>query len=121
MNNVLDIKPEELKRVKQILKHCIPGVTVQAFGSRTNNTAKSYSDLDLAVMTEQPLSLHQGAMLTEAFEESDLPYKVDIIDWSTISESFRKLIEPSLIDITNYNNNEKNNDYTINAGCISGN
>lgn len=99
MNNVLDIQPEELKRVKQILKHCIPGIKVQAFGSRTSNTAKSYSDLDLAVMTDQPLSLHQGAMLTEAFEESDLPYKVDIVDWSTMSESFRKLIQASLIDI----------------------
>jgi predicted nucleotidyltransferase len=99
MNNVVDIKPEELKRVKQIIKQCIPGIKVQAFGSRTNNTAKSYSDLDLAIMTEQPLSLHQGAMLTEAFEESELPYKVDIVDWSTMSESFRKLIQASLIDI----------------------
>jgi len=99
MNNVLDIKPEELKLVKQILKHCIPGIKVQAFGSRTKHTAKSYSDLDLAVMTDQPLSLHQGAMLTDAFEESDLPYKVDIVAWSTLSENFRKLIQPSLISI----------------------
>ena len=99
MNNVLDIKPEELNQVKQILKHCIPGLKVQAFGSRTNNTAKSHSDLDLVVMTEQPLTLQQGAMLTEAFEESDLPFKVDIIDWSTSSENFRKLIQPSLINI----------------------
>ncbi len=99
MNKALDIKPEELSQVKQILKQCIPEIKVKAFGSRTNNTAKSYSDLDLAAMTEQPLTLRQGAMLTEAFEESDLPFKVDIIDWSTISENFRKLIQPSLIDI----------------------
>jgi len=26
----------------------------------------------------------EGAMLTEAFEESDLPFKVDVVDWSTI-------------------------------------
>jgi hypothetical protein len=38
-------------------------------------------------------------MLTEAFEESELPYKVDIVDWSTMSENFRKLIQASLIDI----------------------
>jgi len=101
MHNILEIKPEELKLVKEILKHYLPGIKVQAFGSRTNNTAKLYSDLDLAVMTEQPLTLAQGAKLTEAFEESDLPFKVDIIDWSTISDNFRKLIQPSLMKIEN--------------------
>lgn len=38
-------------------------------------------------------------MLAEAFEETDLPFRVDIIDWSTIKEDFKKLIQPSLIDI----------------------
>ena len=61
-------KPEELKLVHQVLKQCISGIEVRAFGSRTNNTAKPHSDLDLAVMTEQPLTLQQGALLTEAFE-----------------------------------------------------
>lgn len=95
----LDIKPKELSQVKQILNGCIPEIKVQAFGSRANNTAKVYSDLDLVVMTKKPLTLQQGAKLTEAFEESGLPFKVDIIDWSTISDSFRQLIQSSLINI----------------------
>ena len=95
----LNLKPEELKQVRQILKQCVPDKEVQAFGSRADGTAKPYSDLDLAIMMEQPLSLLQGALLTEAFEESDLPFKVDIIDWTTTSEGFRKLIEPSLVSI----------------------
>jgi len=96
MCNSLELTPEELKAIRQILKHCIPGIDVQVFGSRANNTAKPYSDLDLAVMTKQPLSLQQGAMLTEAFEESDLPFKVDIVDWAAISQNFKKVIEGSL-------------------------
>ncbi len=60
---------------------------------------KPYSDLDLALMTEYPLSLHQGARLTEAFEESNLPFKVDIIDWASINESFKKTIQSSLISL----------------------
>ncbi len=98
-NPALDLKPEELIQVQLILKQCIPGIDVRGFGSRANNTAKSYSDLDLAVMTEQPLTLQQGAMLTEAFEESDLPFKVDIIDWAVTSEHFRKVIQSSLVKI----------------------
>jgi type I restriction enzyme S subunit len=31
--------------------------------------------------------------MAEAFDESDLPYKVDLVDWATTSESFRKIIE----------------------------
>ena len=97
--SALNIKPEELKLVHQVLKQCIPGIEVRAFGSRANNTAKPHSDLDLALMTAQPLTLQQGALLTEAFEESDLPFKVDIIDWATISEGFRKVIKRSLVNI----------------------
>ena len=99
MNNTpaLDLKPEELQKVQQILKKCIPDKDVRGFGSRANNTAKPYSDLDLVVMTDQPLTLHQGAVLTEAFEESDLPFKVDIVDWAVTSEHFRKVIQSSLV------------------------
>jgi len=96
---VVDLKPEEVIQVNQILGECIPGIKVKAFGSRANNTAKPYSDLDLAIMAEKPLSLRQGAMLAEAFEESDLPFKVDVVDWSTIREEFKKLIQSSLVNI----------------------
>jgi hypothetical protein len=37
--------------------------------------------------------------LDEDFEESDLPYKVDIINWNKISDSFRKNIEKDLVKI----------------------
>ena len=90
MTSALDINPEELKLVHQVLKQCIPGIEVRAFGSRANNTAKPHSDLDLAVMTEQPLTLQQGALLTETFEESDLPFKVDIIDWATTASALER-------------------------------
>jgi hypothetical protein len=33
------------------------------------------------------------ATLEEAFTESDLPFKVDVLDWATISENFKKIIQ----------------------------
>ncbi len=109
MNNepALDLKPKELKQVQQIIKRYIPEKQVCVFGSRAIGTAKSYSDLDLVVMAEQSLSLYQGAMLNEAFEESDLPFKVDVIDWTTISERFKKIIQSSLIPIERKETTEK--------------
>ena len=31
--------------------------------------------------------------MREDFSESDLPYRVDVIDWASIDETFRRLIE----------------------------
>ncbi len=56
---------------------------------------KKFSDLDLAVKGDQPLPLSTLAALAEDFTESDLPYKVDIVDWATASERFRAIIESS--------------------------
>src|SRR5690606_14938031 len=55
--------------------------------------AKPYSDLDLAIITDKPLSLAVSAALADDFSESDLPWKVDVVDWTTISASFREIIE----------------------------
>lgn len=32
-------------------------------------------------------------MLEEEFAESDLPWKVEVVDWATIRPSFRAIIE----------------------------
>ena len=62
------------------------------FGSRATGRARRYSDLDLAIDTGRPLTLDEIACLTEAFRESDLPYRVDLVDWQTIDDHFREAI-----------------------------
>lgn len=43
-------------------------------------------------MGDKPLPLRVLDDLQEAFAESDLPYRVDLVDWAATSESFRHLI-----------------------------
>jgi type I restriction enzyme S subunit len=76
----IDITFEHWKMVKEILEKNVLEYDVYAFGSRVTGKARAYSDLDLAVMTEQPLSLGKYASLRDDFSESDLPWKVDIIN-----------------------------------------
>lgn len=71
----------------------MPGRELWAFGSRVNGTAKPYSDLDLVILGSEPLSLSTLADLADGFSESDLPFKVDLVDWATTGERFRKMIE----------------------------
>jgi type I restriction enzyme S subunit len=56
-------------------------------------TDKPFSDLDLALLCDQPLPLSTRSDLAEDFTESDLPFKVDLVDWATTGARFRKVIE----------------------------
>jgi type I restriction enzyme S subunit len=90
---LLDLRADYLKIVQDILQKHVPEREVWAFGSRAKWLAKEYSDLDLCILGDAPLSFSTLGLLEEAFDESDLPYKVDLVDWATTSESFRKIIE----------------------------
>lgn len=93
----LDIAARDWADVVRILHEQVPTLEVWAFGSRARHTAKPYSDLDLALITQQPLSLDQWAAITDAFATSDLPIRVDLVDWACASEAFRKLIEQDAV------------------------
>ena len=90
---LLDMAQKHWEIVRDILHKHVPEYEVWAFGSRAKWTAKPHSDLDLAIITDHALSLAISAALEDAFSESDLPWKVDIVDWATTSASFRKIIE----------------------------
>lgn len=96
---LIDIRPDHWDIVRRILQKHVPHFSVWAFGSRAKWTAKPYSDLDLAIITDKPLTLDVSASLSDDFSESDLPWKVDIVDWATTSESFRKMIERDKVEV----------------------
>jgi predicted nucleotidyltransferase len=80
--------------VAEILRGHLPaGAIVHVFGSRANGRAKRYSDIDLLVDAGGRLDLAVSIALADAFDESDLPYKVDVVDLHGISPEFRAVIE----------------------------
>lgn len=97
----LAIRPEHAAIVVEILRcHLPPGARVFVFGSRAHGGARPYSDLDLAIEWDHPLGLDRTAELADAFSESDLPYKVDILDLSTIESGFRARIAADLVPLS---------------------
>ena len=90
---MIDVCPHHLKVVKRILVELVPGVEVRAFGSRVTGTARETSDLDLAIVGHDRLDQRTLTKLKLAFEESDLPFRVDVVDWQAIDEGFRRIIE----------------------------
>jgi uncharacterized protein len=94
----IDILPKDLEIVRAIVSHFVRGKEVRAFGSRTSGNARRHSDLDLVIMTEQPLDVAAIAKMTEAFSDSVLPFKVDVLDGASLEETFRRrILEGSII------------------------
>ena len=90
---MIDVPDHHLKTIKRILAEYAGDCEVRAFGSRGNGTAKKYSDFDLAIVGKGKIARRVKMLLREAFEDSDLPFRVDVIDYNTVSEAFRAIIE----------------------------
>jgi type I restriction enzyme S subunit len=86
---MIDLSPAHTAIIKQILAKELPNHEVAVFGSRVTGTAKPYSDVDLAVISKDGLDKNKLWELREAFEESDLPFSVDVLDWNKLSEGFK--------------------------------
>jgi len=89
---MIELSQKDLLIVKKILSAHVATYRVWAFGSRVNGKTKKHSDLDLVIITEKPIPTLTLALLKEDFSESDLPIKVDILDWATLDENFKKII-----------------------------
>ena len=89
----IDIGPADLETVRRVLQEHVPRLEVWVFGSRVSWTARETSDLDIALMTTESLDVMRLAEMREAFVQSDLPFRVDIVDWSSTSGDFQKIIK----------------------------
>jgi uncharacterized protein len=106
MPNKLFIEDKHFNIVLGILKKYLVGqnkdIKVYIFGSRsTGKNIKKGSDLDLALEngSGQLIDLKLLNQLDFDFEDSDLPYKVDLLDLNSTSQTFRAAINDELTEI----------------------
>ena len=97
----VNIRPDHLAIVQEILRVHLPaGFKVWVFGSRANWTTKDSSDLDLAVEGAAKLDHKAMVGLEVAFEESNLPYTVDVVDLKAVSSNFKQIVEDQRVLLT---------------------
>ena len=88
----IDVTAEQQKTIQALLRRYLPGTAAWAYGSRVKWTSRPQSDLDLVVFATPRQRLQVGD-LREAFEESNLPFRVDLFVWDDVPASFRTRIE----------------------------
>ena len=96
---MLDLKPEYLDLVNTIVGQYFPNCEIRVYGSRVRGNARKYSDLDISIVGSTKLDRTQLMELRNAFDESDLPIRVDVHDWHNTSPEFQKIIEERYVVI----------------------
>jgi len=91
----LGLPQKYLEQVKAILRAHVPSAEVWAYGSRVTGGSHEASDLDLVLRNPRNLLEETGTLyeLKEAFTESNLPIRVDVMDWARVPASFHKEIK----------------------------
>lgn len=90
----LCLENDQLETVQRILNLHFEGLEVWAYGARlTGVNLTPETELELAVITDSPISFEDMVAVEKAFAESGLPFRVDIIDWVKLPESIQKQIK----------------------------
>lgn len=95
------LDPRTLEEIRAIVHRYLPDSSYRAFifGSRATGTSLPFSDIDVGITGKKELGGVQMADLQEALEESDLPYRVDVVDFSRVSDRFKQMALQKIIPL----------------------
>ena len=90
-----------LKAIRNIVAPLLPDNSYKAFifGSRAIGTNRAFSDVDLGILGPRPFPSKNYVELTEALDNSDLPFKTDIVDFAAVSDKFREKALAKIIEL----------------------
>lgn len=93
-DSIAEQRKQVLQQVRQTTRAVLSGcpVRVYLFGSWAKGSPSRHSDIDVAVDPVRPLPRGTLAILRERLEESRIPYRVEVVDLSTVDESFRQTV-----------------------------
>jgi type I restriction enzyme S subunit len=81
----IDIHPDHWEIVRRILQTHVPQAVVWVFGSRATGRYHTASDIDLVLYGPVPQDVIDR--LYTVFEESPLPFRVDILGYNLITHA----------------------------------
>jgi len=98
ISTAVDINPHDKEILCSFLSRYLPDTPVWIYGSRVTGNALPWSDLDIVVFTKADQK-YQLSLLREAFEESNLSFRIDLWEWDWLPDDFKANIESSHVEI----------------------
>ena len=96
------LEPRYVEQLRALIKRAMAGTcgTVRLFGSRARGNPHKASDIDLAVQIPQDRAFIIGR-LRELFEESTIPFTVDVVDLNLCDEALAREVEREGVTVWN--------------------
>jgi predicted nucleotidyltransferase len=91
-----------LNEIKKIIFRYLNPKEYQVFifGSRATGEAVKFSDIDIGIMAKKEVDGETLAKIESAFEDSDIPYKVEVVDFSLVSKRFKRVALKKIISLS---------------------
>ncbi len=93
------ITTEEEKIIFAILKPFKEQYNFYFYGSRVKGNFRPMSDLDILIHGKNPANTSDIEYLKEKFDNSNLSYIVNFVDFYNLNEKFYKIIEKDLVKL----------------------
>lgn len=88
----MSINQETKDKIIALISALIPEAKIYLFGSRARETAKQWSDIDIALDAGKPIDLNRISEVKDVLEALSIPYRVDIVDIFQVEESMKQAI-----------------------------
>jgi hypothetical protein len=93
MSDTIDKALSPINKLKEVFLEFFKeeDVKVVLFGSRARGKFVNTSDVDVGVILDNGVDRKKLILLREYIDELNIPYKVEIVDFSTVSDDFKKM------------------------------
>lgn len=92
---MIDVPLEQMQILNELIAQQLPDAEIWVFGSRMEGKAKPYSDLDLVIVLDKKMPFERYLSVRNAFDESELSFRVDVMDYHRLNPTFQKRIQDS--------------------------
>jgi predicted nucleotidyltransferase len=92
MNNGNKLDEKTQQKIIAVISALRPTAKIYLFGSRARGTNSERADIDIALDEGHPLPVCDVDEIKSMFRESNIMYKIDVVDFNQISDAMRNQI-----------------------------
>lgn len=87
------ISADDQQKIVGILSVLFPDAKIYLFGSQARGTANRISDIDIAIDEGDKIkAINRIAEARDMLNSSDIPHKIDVLDFHSVSKIMKELI-----------------------------
>lgn len=86
------VNEQDKEKIIAILAALFPDSKIYLYGSRARGMSSKWSDIDLAIDAKEPIHFAKIGEANDVMSELNIPYKVDVVDFHSVTDEMRKEI-----------------------------